>query len=267
MRYVLGTALSLFSIAVSAQPSGLVRAREEMSAATARGDRLAFSRFLSDDITSIDSAGKLRNKTTAVEEMPPGNSQVSAEIVDYGDGAVVAIGYGLAGESPARILQAWSRKEDQWQMVAFQGVRAVGNVTPATQRSSALPPSSGSEYDRAAVQRTLEDVRRAANTGEAKTWGVLVTDQFLATSLTGIFQRKAELMRDLGMAGRRDDPLSIAEMSVRIHGTLAVATMRIRDRANAEFWRTAILAKDSDRWRQAAEITTPITGTARSQQR
>ena len=99
-----------------------------MSAATARGDRLAFSRFLSDDITSIDSAGKLRNKTTAVEEMPPGNSQVSAEIVHYGDGAVVAIGYGLAGESPARILQAWSRKEDQWQMVAFQGLRAVGNV-------------------------------------------------------------------------------------------------------------------------------------------
>lgn len=264
MKYILGPALSLFSIVVSAQ-SGLVVARAEMSAAIARGDRLTYSRFLSDDITSIDSAGKLRNKTAAVEEMPSGNSQVKAESVDYGDGAIIAIGYSLAGESPARILQAWSRKEDQWQMVAFQGVRAVGNVTPATQRSSALPPSSGSEYDRAAIQRTLEEVRRAARSGEAQAWGGLVTDRFLATSPTGIFQRKADLMRDLDTAARRDEGLSITEMSVRIHGTLAVATMRIRGRASAEFWRTAILVKAKNGWRQAAEITTPITGAARAQ--
>lgn len=152
-------------------------------------------------------------------------------------------------------------------MVAFQGVRAVGNVTPATQPSSALPSSSGSEHDRAAVRRTLEDVRRAARSGKANAWGFLVTDRFLATSPTGIFQRKADLMRDLGMTGRKDEPLSIAERSIRIHGALAVATMRIRGRTNAEFWRTAILVQDSNRWRQAAEITTPITGAARSKQR
>jgi hypothetical protein len=69
------------------------------------------------------------------------------------------------------------------------------------------------------------------------------------------------------MGGRKDEPLNIDEMSVRIHGTLAVVNMRIRDRENNEFWRTAIFVKEINQWRAAAEITTPITGTARAQSR
>jgi hypothetical protein len=91
----------------------LAAARQEMSAATARQDKAAFARFLSDDITSIDSAGKLRNKSAAIEDMPSGSSQVSAEIIEYGNGAVVAIG--REGDSPARIIQAWVRKNNEWQ--------------------------------------------------------------------------------------------------------------------------------------------------------
>jgi ketosteroid isomerase-like protein len=51
-----------------------------MSAAIAAQDKPAYARFLSDDITSIDSAGKRRDKAAAVAEMPVGNAQTHAEI-------------------------------------------------------------------------------------------------------------------------------------------------------------------------------------------
>jgi hypothetical protein len=93
--------------------------------------------------------------------------QVSAEVSDYGDAAVVAIGYGRSGESPARIMQAWARIADGWQMVAFQGVRAKSAVTPSTQPSSALPPSSGPQTDREAIQKTLDAIDEAIRSGDA----------------------------------------------------------------------------------------------------
>ncbi len=260
MTYVLGVVVSmLLSLVVSTQSSGLAEARNEMSAATLRGDRPAFARFLSDDIASIDSAGKLRDKAAAVDEMPRGSSQVAADIREHGDGAVVAIG--LPGESPARIIQAWARKGSQWQMVAFQGVRAGRDVTPATQPSSALPVSSGPEPERRAIQKTLDALEQAARVGDAQMWGVHVTDTFVAASPIGEFQRKDDVMRDI--AGRANAVLSIRDISLRIHGTLAAATMHLRAQ-DLEFWRTAILVSEAGKWRIAAEITTPITGAARS---
>lgn len=71
-------------------------------------------------------------------------------------------------------------------------------------------------------------------------------------------------MRDIVMGERKHEPPSIDETSVRIHGTLAVVNIRIRGRENDELWRTAILVKEANLWRQAAEIATPITGAARS---
>jgi hypothetical protein len=256
--------LMLFHAVAAAQSPGLVEARNEISAVAARHDKVAYARFLSDDITSIDSAGKLRDKAAAVEDMPTGRPQVDAEIADYGDGAVVAIGYLRTGEAPARIIQAWSRKGGRWQMVAFQGVRATGNVTPSTQASSALPASSGAESDRTAVQRTLDSLTRAADAGDAKAWGTLVTNRFVETSSTGKFRGKTDVMREMNSAQRPNDAPSVDQTSIRVHGGLGVATMHLRGRGSAEFWRTAVLVRENGRWRLAAQITTPITGAART---
>jgi hypothetical protein len=107
-------------------------------------------------------------------------------------------------------------------------------------------------------------VQRTAHRGDAQTWTALLTDRFLSTSATGEFQRKADLMRDISLARRIDEPVSVEEASVRVHGTLAVANMRLRGQGNVDSWRTAILIKENGRWQEAAEITTPITGAARS---
>ncbi len=39
--------------------------------------------------------------------------------------------------------------------------------------------------------------------------------------------------------------------------------LRLRGSGNDEFWRTVIIVKGGDRWLEAAEITTPITGAAK----
>jgi hypothetical protein len=115
MGYGLSWSIVVVTIALSsalhAQSQSLVEARAALSAAITAQDRAAYGRLLSDDVTSVDSAGRLRNKSAAIDEMPTGNSHSTAEVVDYGDGAVVLIGYTRTGESPARIVQAWARVE------------------------------------------------------------------------------------------------------------------------------------------------------------
>jgi hypothetical protein len=106
MKHLAGAIVSvLLALPVSAQSPGLAQARKDMNTAAARQDKVAFASFLSNDLTSVDSAGKLRDKAAAIEDMPPGNAQTNAEVNAYGDGAVVAIGYNPSGESPARIIQ------------------------------------------------------------------------------------------------------------------------------------------------------------------
>jgi hypothetical protein len=244
-----------------AQADDLSKAREEMSAAAARKDTIGFASFMSDDITSIDSAGRLRDKAAAIDDMPPGNSQSSAETYMYGEAAIVAIGYNQSSESPARIIQAWARRSGQWQMVAFQGVRAPGNVTAATQPSALLPDSSGSESDREAVQKTLNAIDLAARSGDAVTWAGLMTSQWVSTSATGEVQRRSERVRGIAATGSPAVPV-VAETSIRIHGTLALVTRRLVVDAD-QFWQTVIFAKDGSQWKEAAETTTPITGAAR----
>lgn len=265
MRYVLTTAGAIaLSSVVNAQSQSLVEARAAMSAAIAMQDRTAYGRLLSEDFTSVDSAGRLRNKSAAIGEMPPGNSQSSAEIVDYGDGAVVAIGYARTGESPARIIQAWSRVGGEWRMMAFQGVRASG-VTPASQPSSTLPSSAGSASDRIEIQQTLEALWRAAHARDAAAWSSLVTDRYLATSPSRNFQDNDAVIRQFAVAESAEAPPTAQETSVRVYGKFAVANVRLASPLDrSESWSTVVLIKDSARWRAAAEITTPLTGAARS---
>lgn len=265
MRYMLTAAIIVtVSLVVAAQPADLLAARAAMSAAIAAQDKPAYAQFLSDDITSIDSAGKLRDKAAAVAEMPAGNAQTNAEISEYEDSAVIAIGYDRAGESPARIIQAWSRKPVGWQMVAFQGVRAIGTVAPSSQASSPMPPSSQPERDRDSVMRTIEALRSASTNHDEQAWAALVTDRFVATSSTGAFQRKADVARRIATGASAGDVLDVRQISVRVHGTLAVANFLLVDPGNTEFWRTAIFINQRNSWREAAEITTTITGAARA---
>ena len=265
MRYLLTTAVTIaLSSAPHAQPRSLVEARAALSAAIAAQDRVAYGRLLSDDVTSVDTAGRLRNKLAATDEMPTGNSQSTAEIVDYGDGAVVLIGYTRTGESPARIIQAWAQVEGRWQMVAFQGVRASG-VTPSSQASSTLPTGRGSALDRSAIQQTLEALWRTAHARDSAQWAALVTERYVATSPTQNFQNRDAVVRQFDVAGSNAGPSPALETSIRVYGSFAVANVRLDGRLNgSESWSTIVLTKDSKRWRAAAEITTPITGAARS---
>lgn len=71
-------------------------------------------------------------------------------------------------------------------------------------------------------------------------------------------------MRNMAAALQPADDLNINEISIRIRGNLSVATMRLSSAEKGEIWRTAVVVNEGGRWKQAAEITTAITGAARS---
>ncbi len=248
-----------------AQTSGLDDARRDMLIAAAAKDRARYARFLAEDMTSVDRAGWLRNKSAAVEDLPPGPQPSDADVRDFGGAAIVAVNYHPAGIH-ASIIQAWAEHDGQWQLVAQQAVTVGdGTVTPARERSAELPPDSGSETDRDAIRQTMGTMTAATKRGDAKAWGDVVSDKFVGTVEDGEFRSKNQRMTEIAAAGPGMSPVS-RSISIRVREHLAVVNQRIAANDLAvrppESWQTIILVRERDRWVVAALITTPITGAA-----
>jgi hypothetical protein len=90
-----------------------------------------------------------------------------------------------------------------------------------------------------------------------------VTDRFVDTTETGEFLRKTERMRDIESRGGRPTA-NVRERSIRAHGGSAIVNLRVGDSESTESWMTIIMVKEKATWREAAVITTPITGAARA---
>jgi hypothetical protein len=113
----------------------VLEARKQMSAAAAKGDKVAWGKFLADDLTWVDRAGRLRDKVTVLEEVwlgPPAADQRPAsdtEARSYDNAAVlIAIAHNNDG-SDTRFVQVWAKKGNQWQLLAHQGVGVGDPIT------------------------------------------------------------------------------------------------------------------------------------------
>ena len=276
---VAAAAALLVAVVVSAQaPSGLFETLNKLNAAGDSGDKAAYAKFLTDDFTWVDRAGRLRNKTTMVEEIvtPTENrpTRTTPEVCSY-ENAAVLIG---ARRNPdgiqVKYLQAWVKNGNEWQMVAHQAVPASADqsVPPATKASSMLPASMGSQADRDAVQKNIETIAEGLRQGDGNLWATGVTDQVVSISVVGAVRGGRERMQEIKLDGPRPDfpTTGTKEASIRIHGNLAVVTQRIggdpRGRGPAQgagSWQTMVIVKDGGQWKRAAVISTLITGAAR----
>lgn len=272
MKYVLAAALLVsLPVGVSAQaPQGLLEARDQMNAAGAKGDKAAYGKFLSEDFTWVDRAGRLRNKAAMVEEVAPATGTPPAtaapEIRGYGNAAVLVATRRNPDGIQVNYIQAWVKNASGWQVVAHQAVPASADQpgSPATKASSTLPANMGSQVERDAVQKNHDTVGEANRTADVKMFAGAVTDQFVAVGPNGLSskQQRIEQITKAGpQAGLGTTPGQ--ESSTRIHGNMAVRTQRGKRPQNVEVWTTTVSIKEAGQWRRAATITTPITGAAR----
>ena len=259
-------------VGVSAQPQGLVEARNQMDAAAAKGDKAVYAKFLSEDFTWVDRSGRLRNKAAVVEELAPQVSQpapqASPEIRSYGNAAVLVGTRSQPDGTDTYYMQAWVKNGNQWQMVAHQGLQAGNQPAPAaTKPSSPLPASSGVQAERDAVQKNHEAVGEANQKADLNMFAAAVTDQFVAFGPSGPLskQQRMDAIKKAGPQANVGAAPSPAR-SIRIHGNLAVTTQRT-PQADATAWVTTVSVKDGTQWKRAGTIRTPITGAAQTSSR
>ena len=271
MRFFLAAGL-LVSVTggAPAQSSGLAEARQQMADAAIKGDKASYARFLTDDATWIDRAGRLRNKTAMLADVqpqsptPPSASDVRA----YGNSAVVVSKRRNPDGVEVAVIQAWVKNGNQWQLVGHGAIPAtVKNVgSPATKPSSPLPANVGTPADRDAVQKNSDAVSAAFGKGDAAAFENAVTSQFVMLQPDSdpvTKEVRAQQIRTSG-PGRVVKPL---EASIRIHGNMAVIVERLaasaQDPNGSSAWRMIVAVKEDGAWKRAATVTTPITGAAR----
>ena len=178
----------------------------------------------------------------------------------YPGGAVLV---GTRGGN-TRYLQAWVPKGGQWQLAAHQGT-AIAGATPALPAdpsvtpSSKLPANAGSAADIAAIAKAVDGIRAANAKGDGQAYGALVTDQFISITAQGQTRSKQERLKEVtGTPG----PVSMGspeEMSTRVHGDLAVTTLRPPVPAGEPRLRQTIVhVRQGGIWLRAANIMTAI---------
>ena len=264
----LGCAGLLMCAAVGgAQPSvppGLLEARAAYNAALKTGDKAAYAKLLTDDVTWTTRSGRVQDKASRVSELPPdptASAQPEPEVRMYPGGAVLV---GTRGGN-IRYLQAWVPKGGQWQLAAHQGT-AIADATPALPADPSVTPSSkspanaGSPADIAAVAKAMDAVSAANAKGDGQAFASLVTDRFVAVGAQGQVLSRAERIKEItGKPG----PVPVGtrtDVSTRVHGDLAVTTMTPAVPAGEPRLRqTTVYVRQGGIWLRAANIMTPIT--------
>jgi len=113
--------------------------------AVVKGDVEFFEHVLGKEFTHTTQSGKLRNRQEWLANHKPGQSNYDTLNVDqlqvrvYGDTAVVTAritpqgrdSQGKPIEGQYRYLRVWTRRGDNWQVVAFQSTRVTDSETGA----------------------------------------------------------------------------------------------------------------------------------------
>ncbi len=259
--------LLLFATSVGAQPpvpAGLLEARAAYNAALKTGDKAAYAKLLTDDVTWTTRSGRVQDKASRVSELPPdptASAQPEPEVRMYPGGAVLV---GTRGGN-VRYLQAWVPKGGQWQLAAHQGT-AIAGATPALPADPSVTPSSkspanaGSTADIAAIAKAMDAVSAANAKGDGQAFASLVTDRFVVVNAQGQVLSKSERIKEItGKPG----PVPVgthADVSTRVHGDLAVTTLMPAVSAGEPRLRQTIVhVRQGGTWLRAANIMTPIT--------
>jgi hypothetical protein len=233
---------------------GFLHARASMLTAALHHDKARYARFLVPDFTWVDRAGRLRDKRTVVDDLPPsdGSADPAPDIRDYGR-AVVLVGIRRGGESA--YLQVWVRQEQRWLMAAHQGTAASHSTdwsAPAGP-STGVPADYGTDLDLMAIERLRKTLHVAQRDGDATPFRRHATDLFLALGPFGVFDKPEharaieELMPPTGGAADRARVLDAA-VTLAINAADTSVT-------------TIAYVRQSGEWRQAAIATTPrVTG-------
>jgi ketosteroid isomerase-like protein len=276
MKYVLTAAVVVsLLIGVSAQPQGLIEARDQMNAAAAKGDKATYAKFMSDDATWVDRAGRLTNKVARLGEFTTasGAQATSAvpEVRAYGNAAVMFGSRRNPDGIDVKYVQAWVKDGNQWQLVAHGAVPSKADQpgSPATKASSALPANVGPQAERDAVQKNIDLIGDANRKADGKMFAAGVTDQFVALTTSGLVN-KQERMQAISSRTPQTTPMTKpTASSTRIHGNLAVTTSLLPANPQGNSgqqtgaWQTVVTVKEGGQWKRAAIVTTPITGAAR----
>lgn len=241
-----------------ARDLGFLHAREAMLKAALAGDKARYARFLVPEFTWVDRAGRLRDKRTVVDDLPPsdGSADPAPDIRDYGR-AVVLVGIRRGGESA--YLQVWVQQEQRWLMAAHHGTAASHSTdwSVAAGPSTGVPADYGNALDLVAIERLRKTLHVAQRAGDATPFRRHATDLFLALGPFGVFDKPEharaieELMPPTGGEADR-------ARSTRVHGDAAV-TLAIN--AASTSVSTVAYVRQSGEWMQAAIATTPrVTG-------
>jgi hypothetical protein len=276
MKCALAAALFVaVSVGVSAQPQGALVARDDMNAAAAKGDKAAYAKFLSDDLTWVDRQGRVSNKAALVEGLVPQTGRSTTDEPPsaraYENVVVFAGTRSTTDGTVTHFLQAWVKNGNQWQLVAHQGVAPVDKPAgPATKPSSALPANVGAAAEREAVQKNIDVVDEANRKGDGKMFASAVTDQFVNVTSAGV-RTKQDRIAAIAAAGAQasSSPVPARESATRVRGNLAVTTRRVAARPQLgatqqpDSWQTIVSIKEGGQWRRAGIAITAVTGAAR----
>ena len=258
--------LVLFGVSLGAQPpvpAGLLEALRARNAVAGSGDKAAYAKLLTDDVTWINRSGRVQDKASVVSELQPdasASSQPEPEVRMYSGGAVLI---GTRGGN-RRYIQAWVPKGGQWQLAAHQGT-AIAGATPALPAETSVLPSSRSPAsavstaDIAAIAKAMDAVSAANAKGDGQAFASLVTDQFVVVGAQGQVSSKQQRITEItGKPG----PVPVgthADVSTRVHGDLAVTTLMPAVSAGQPRLRQTIVhVRQGGTWLRAAIINTPV---------
>lgn len=242
-------------------PAGLLEARRAYNAALQKGDKAAYAKLLTDDVTWISRSGRLQDKATLVSERQPDPTPpAEPEIRMYPGGAVLI---GTRGGT-IRYVQLWVQKGGQWRLAAHHGTEIAG-ATPPAGPINAVPPSSkapasvGAPADLEAIVKAIAAVSAANAKGDGQAFASLVTDQFVSVGSQGQVLGKQERIAAITGNPRPAPSGSAEQVSTRVHGDMAVTILVPPVSAGQPRIRQTIVhVRRGGRWLRAAIITTPI---------
>lgn len=247
-----------------AVPAGLLEARRAYNAALGSGDKPAYAKLLTDDMTWTTRSGRVQDKASRVSELPPdptASAQPEPEIRMYPGGAVLV---GTRGGN-IRYIQVWVPKGGQWQLAAHQGT-AIAGATPAlpadTSRapSSKSPASVGSAADLGAIAKAMDAVSAGNAKGDSQVFASLVTDQFVGVGASGQTRSKQQRIKEITGNLAPASVVPRADVSTRVHGDLAVTTfMSAASAGQPRLRQTIVHVRQGSAWLRAAVVSTPIT--------
>jgi ketosteroid isomerase-like protein len=251
--------------AQSSAPSDFLQARKNFNEAGARGDKDTYARYLAPDVTWINVSGGLRDHDRLIADVRGGSAAALTpiDVVVYPGGVVIT---GLRTQNNSRFIQAWVNEGGRWMLVAHQA-SPVGSAPPENGAPVRSPSAIGSKAELDAIRANIDASAVAGQKADIPTLSRLIADKALFVGNTGVLRNKQTRLDDLKQAGPGPAPVTVLDVSTRIHGNIAVTIDRSGARADGTAYppsrRTLVHVKQNGQWLQAASIITKIVQASR----